>query len=85
MHEYCKHDDDYFLHFYVNKWLHLSDSIRLNLLMHDSLDKSLFVCSIGLYATPTQYRSYGEVPALQVEEDLRCPSVHYFRHERAPE
>jgi hypothetical protein len=23
--------------------------------------------------------------ALLVEEDLRCPSVNYFRHERAPE
>jgi hypothetical protein len=29
-----------------------------------------------------QYRSYGNVPALLMEKDLRCPSVHYFRHER---
>jgi hypothetical protein len=37
------------------------------------------------YVTPTQYRSYGDVPALLVEEDLRCPSMHYYRHEQAPE
>jgi hypothetical protein len=28
--------------------------------------------------------SYGEVPALLVEEDLRCPSVHYSGHKQAP-
>jgi hypothetical protein len=44
----------------------------------------LFVC-FGFYVTSTQYRSYRDVPALLVEEDLRCPSVHYFRHEQAPE
>jgi hypothetical protein len=44
-------------------------------------------CLIGFYVTPTQYKScksYGDVPALPVEEDLRCPSVHYFRHKWAP-
>jgi hypothetical protein len=41
----------------------------------------LFVC-FGFYVTSTQYRSFGGVPALLVEEDLRCSSVHYFRHER---
>jgi hypothetical protein len=30
------------------------------------------------YVTSTQYRSYRDVPALLVEEDLRCPSVHYL-------
>jgi hypothetical protein len=40
---------------------------------------------IGFYVTPTQYRLYGDVPALLVEEDLSCLSVHYFRHKRAPE
>jgi hypothetical protein len=45
-----------------------------------------FVCLIGFYVTSTQYRSYyGDVRALLVEEDLRCPSVHYLRHERASE
>jgi hypothetical protein len=44
-----------------------------------------FVCLIGFYVIPTQYRTYGDVPALLVEEDLRCTAVHYFRHERAPE
>jgi hypothetical protein len=29
--------------------------------------------------------SYGDFPALLVEEDLRSPSLRYFRHERAPE
>jgi hypothetical protein len=42
-------------------------------------------CLIGFYVTPTQYRSFGDFPALLVEEDLMCPSVYYFRHERAPE
>jgi hypothetical protein len=45
----------------------------------------LFVCLIGFYVTSTKYRSYGDVRALLVEEDLRRPSVHYFRHELAPE
>jgi hypothetical protein len=44
-----------------------------------------FVCLFGFYVTLTQYRSYDNVSALLVEEDLRCPSIHYFRHERAPE
>jgi hypothetical protein len=43
-----------------------------------------FFCFV-FYVTPTQYRSYRDVAALLVEEDLRCPFVHYFRHERAPE
>jgi hypothetical protein len=44
-----------------------------------------YVCSIGFYFTPTQNRSYRDVPASLVEEDLRCPSVNYFRLEQAPE
>jgi hypothetical protein len=44
----------------------------------------LFVCLIGFYVTQTHYRSYGDVPAFLVEEELRCPSVYYFRHEREP-
>jgi hypothetical protein len=44
-----------------------------------------FVVCFGFYVTSTQYRSYHDVPALLVEEDLRCPSVHCFRHEREPE
>jgi hypothetical protein len=52
-------------------------------------NRNMFVCLIdwliGFYATPPQYRSYDDVQALLVEEDLRCPSVHYFRYERAPE
>jgi hypothetical protein len=39
----------------------------------------------GFYVTSTQYKSYRNIPALLVEEDFRCPSGHYFRHERAPE
>jgi hypothetical protein len=35
---------------------------------------------IGFFITPTHYWSYiGNFPALFVEKDLRCPSVHYFR------
>jgi hypothetical protein len=44
----------------------------------------VFVC-LGFYVTLTQYRSYRDVPVLLVEEDLRCFSMHYFRHEQAPE
>jgi hypothetical protein len=40
---------------------------------------------LGFYVTPTQYRSFGDVPALLVKEDLRCPYVYFFRHKRAPE
>lgn len=40
---------------------------------------------IGFYITPTQYMSYGDFPALETEEDLRCPSAHYFRHKQEPE
>jgi hypothetical protein len=41
-----------------------------------------YVC---FYVTSTQYRSYLDIPALLVEEDLKCSSVHYFKHERGPE
>jgi hypothetical protein len=40
---------------------------------------SKFVSLFGFYIAPPQYRSYCDVPALLVEEDLGCPSVHYFR------
>jgi hypothetical protein len=30
------------------------------------------------YFTPTKLKSYGNFPALLEEEDLRCPSDHYF-------
>jgi hypothetical protein len=47
----------------------------------------LFICLIGFYVydTLTQYRSFGDVPDLLVEKNLRCPSMHYFRHKQAPE
>jgi hypothetical protein len=44
----------------------------------------LFVVCFGFNVTSAQYRSYRDVPALLVEEDLRCPSVLSLRHERAP-
>jgi hypothetical protein len=50
-----------------------------------TIEISLFVCMIEFYVTLTQYRSYGDIPAVMVEEDLRFPSVHYFRHEQALE
>jgi hypothetical protein len=56
---------------------------RIFLLEHGMIN-CLFVC-FGFYVTSTQDRSYRDVQALLVEEDLRCPSVHYFRHERAHE
>ena len=33
---------------------------------------------VGFNVAPTHYRAYGDFPALMVEEDPRCPSVHYF-------
>jgi hypothetical protein len=33
----------------------------------------------------TQYRSYDDSPTLLASEDIRCTSVHYFRHNQAPE
>jgi hypothetical protein len=49
---------------------------------NNSIGYKLFVYLIGFYVTPTQYGSYGDVHALPVGEDLRCPSVHYFRHKQ---
>jgi hypothetical protein len=43
------------------------------------------VFQFGLYVATTQYRSYGDISALLVEEDLRCPFMHFVRHKRAPE
>jgi hypothetical protein len=40
---------------------------------------------VGFYVASTQYRSYGDFPALLVAENLGCPSVHYFRDKQAPE
>jgi hypothetical protein len=40
---------------------------------------------IRFYVAPIQYRSYRDILALLEEEDLRWPSVRYFRHKRAPE
>jgi hypothetical protein len=37
---------------------------------------SSFFFLIEFYLTSSQYKSYGEVPALLVEKDLECPSVH---------
>jgi hypothetical protein len=45
----------------------------------------LFVCLVGVYVTPTQCKSYGDVLALLVEKDLVCLPMHYFWLERAPE
>jgi hypothetical protein len=56
---------------------------KVQFLVSDPKDR--FVCLFGFSVTLTQYRSYGDVPALLVKEDLRCPSVHYFRHKQAPE
>ena len=45
----------------------------------------IFVWLVGFNVAPTLFRLYGDFPALLVEEDLRCSSVHYFRHKQAPE
>jgi hypothetical protein len=41
----------------------------------------LFVCLFNWVLPHTDT----DVPALLLEEDLRSPSVHYFRHKRATE
>jgi hypothetical protein len=65
-----------------NRHSFLADYLKI--IFNSQLQKCLFVC-FGFYVTSTQYRSYRDVPALLVEEDLRCPSVHYFRHKRVSE
>jgi hypothetical protein len=51
---------------------------------HVSQEFVFFVCLIRFYVSPTQYKSYGYVPALLMEKDLSCPSVHYFRRVEPP-
>jgi hypothetical protein len=34
---------------------------------------------VGFEVTPAPLRSHGDFPVLLVEEDLICPSMHYFR------
>jgi hypothetical protein len=34
---------------------------------------------VGFYVILTQYMPYCDFPASLVEEDLRCPSMHYLR------
>jgi hypothetical protein len=46
--------------------------------------KRLFVC-FGFYVTPTQYRSYRDVPAFTGGERPKVPFRAYFRHKLAPE
>jgi hypothetical protein len=38
----------------------------------------IFYFLVGIYIAPTQYKSYGDIPNLPVEEDFRCSSVHYY-------
>jgi hypothetical protein len=66
---------------YLNEKL---DNIEAYSNRFERFSESVFVC-FGFNVTSTQYRSYRDVPALLVEEDLRCPSMNYFRHEREPE
>jgi hypothetical protein len=42
-------------------------------------------CLVGFYVATTKKRLYGDVSALLLKEDMRCPTVYYFRHRRAPE
>jgi hypothetical protein len=39
----------------------------------------LFVCLIGFYVTPIQYRSYSDIPALLVEEKPQVPFQALFQ------
>jgi hypothetical protein len=47
--------------------------------------ETLFLFLVEFYVASTQYNSYGNFPALLVEEDLRYVFLHYFMHKRAPE
>jgi hypothetical protein len=44
--------------------------------------RHIHIFSVGYYVAPTQYRLQGDFPAILVEGNLRCPSMHYFRHEQ---
>ena len=62
-----------------------NDNIRENLRYGDLIYcYSFYVCNFlfGFYFAPTLQRLYGDFPA---SLDLRCHSVHYFRHGRAHE
>jgi hypothetical protein len=63
----------------INKWKHWQ------ICRFKKTYENLFFVCFGFYVTSTQNRSYRDIPALLVEEDLRCPSMHYFRHKWAPE
>jgi hypothetical protein len=42
-------------------------------------------CFVGFYVKLTLEMSHGVFEAKVIEEDLKCPSVHfYFRHKQAP-
>jgi hypothetical protein len=51
------------------------------------IKKASFLSSflVGFNVIQTKQRSYGVFPVSAVREDLRCPSMYYFRHEWAPE
>ena len=56
-------------------------SILIMTMVMNNLDFYGLVFSL----TNTVTVMYGDFPVLLVEEDLRCPSMYYFRHKRAPE
>ena len=39
----------------------------------------------GVFRRTNTVKVIADVPALLVEENLRCSSMHYFRHKRASE
>jgi hypothetical protein len=79
---YLNADEKEFLKLEISSYIHSFIS-KLYIITGN---KYIFVCLFyWIYVTPKQYRSYGDVPALLVEEDRRRPSVHYLRHERVPE
>jgi hypothetical protein len=49
------------------------------------MEEYIFSLLVGFNIAPTQYRSYGDFPALLGEKDFRSPSEYYFRHKRTPE
>jgi hypothetical protein len=48
-----------------------------NVMHHHKKVYIVVICLFGFHVTPKQYRSFGDVQALLVEKDLRCPSVNY--------
>jgi hypothetical protein len=56
-----------------------------NLIAFKAWFKSVFQLDLELHLKHSLIMSHYNFAVLVLEEDLRCPSMHHFRHKRAPE